>query len=602
MARYTRQTVTSLAGINSELTKIQTALADTLSRKGDTPNQMEGTLDANSNRILNLPTPVSDHEPTPYGLGRELTERAEAAAKQAEASELAAEQAAAIAVQYPEGQLAVALAAPDSTVPVGGVAAGKLASGTTFLNIMDFIPQSEWAAILNYTSTYDASDAIQAAMNRDGYVHIAFPQGLFRVTKTLNIATQVTLTGVDGGSQSMQHTRIYHDPVSTGPLFDVTTLVSGVCIKNFYISGGNGSTCIVSAIPHVRYEFLYWSEYNGGAIQLRPDFTIGSSSLRIKDCEWVGINEPTSHIAYEINCNGGDVHLEGLVAIRGAIGIDVKQGQTVRIVACSVNKQSTYNNFSSLPDSQTAGIRLSGSGYKEAVIIEGCYVEACTNGIYVEQCQSLSIKDNFIQDVGVSGVVGTWERYGNHAINILGTNCQNVSIENNFLRAESNGKSGVDTYYAVNVGASAENINYINNIVLTPGDVSAHYHFSSKVNWIGNKHTASSNPRDSVGASFVNEIDRPVKAFARFTGTSVISDTNYYGIVSVTRNAAGDYTIVTKNPYPSAAITLTAENGAVQSIFFSSVTQIDDFTFNIKTGTSGTALADARQINFSVLG
>lgn len=63
MARYTKQSVTSLAGINSELTKIQTALTDTLSRKGDTPNQMEGTFDANNNRIINLPDPVEDHEP-----------------------------------------------------------------------------------------------------------------------------------------------------------------------------------------------------------------------------------------------------------------------------------------------------------------------------------------------------------------------------------------------------------------------------------------------------------------------------------------------------------------------------------------------------------
>lgn len=61
MARYTKQSVTSLAGINSELTKIQTAVQDTLSRKGDVPNQMEDLLDMNSELIINLADPVTDH-------------------------------------------------------------------------------------------------------------------------------------------------------------------------------------------------------------------------------------------------------------------------------------------------------------------------------------------------------------------------------------------------------------------------------------------------------------------------------------------------------------------------------------------------------------
>lgn len=63
MTRYTKQTVSSIAGINSELTKIQTAIRDSLSRLGDSPNQMQDLLDMNSNRIINLPLPLSDLEP-----------------------------------------------------------------------------------------------------------------------------------------------------------------------------------------------------------------------------------------------------------------------------------------------------------------------------------------------------------------------------------------------------------------------------------------------------------------------------------------------------------------------------------------------------------
>jgi hypothetical protein len=77
MTRYTKQSVTSLAGINSELTKIQTALQDTLSRKSDVPNQMEGSLDMNSERILNLPDPISDHEPVTLGAVQNFVDQAQ---------------------------------------------------------------------------------------------------------------------------------------------------------------------------------------------------------------------------------------------------------------------------------------------------------------------------------------------------------------------------------------------------------------------------------------------------------------------------------------------------------------------------------------------
>jgi len=63
MARYTKQSVSSIAGINSELSKIQVAIRDSLSRLGDSPNQMQDLLDMNSNRIINLPLPLSDLEP-----------------------------------------------------------------------------------------------------------------------------------------------------------------------------------------------------------------------------------------------------------------------------------------------------------------------------------------------------------------------------------------------------------------------------------------------------------------------------------------------------------------------------------------------------------
>lgn len=54
---------TAVAELNSNSAAIVTALENTLSRDGTTPNQMLATVDMNSNRIINLAAPVSTSEP-----------------------------------------------------------------------------------------------------------------------------------------------------------------------------------------------------------------------------------------------------------------------------------------------------------------------------------------------------------------------------------------------------------------------------------------------------------------------------------------------------------------------------------------------------------
>jgi hypothetical protein len=52
-----------LATLNANSALIETALENTLSRDGTSPNEMNASLDMNSNRILNLPAPASSEEP-----------------------------------------------------------------------------------------------------------------------------------------------------------------------------------------------------------------------------------------------------------------------------------------------------------------------------------------------------------------------------------------------------------------------------------------------------------------------------------------------------------------------------------------------------------
>lgn len=67
MTRYVQTDIgtgyNSSTSINTELSKVETAFADTISRSGDVPNSMQSDLDMNSNQILNLPVPTTSGEP-----------------------------------------------------------------------------------------------------------------------------------------------------------------------------------------------------------------------------------------------------------------------------------------------------------------------------------------------------------------------------------------------------------------------------------------------------------------------------------------------------------------------------------------------------------
>lgn len=58
---------TATATINSNNAVIQSAFDNTVSRDGTSPNQMNSTLDMNSNRIINLPVGVNSDEPVTIG-------------------------------------------------------------------------------------------------------------------------------------------------------------------------------------------------------------------------------------------------------------------------------------------------------------------------------------------------------------------------------------------------------------------------------------------------------------------------------------------------------------------------------------------------------
>lgn len=94
MPKLTINTITSgyapVATLNANFAAIVTALENTLSRDGTSPNAMSADLDMDSNRILNLPAPTNAAEPARHGDIQTYVDEAEGFATNAEASAVAA--------------------------------------------------------------------------------------------------------------------------------------------------------------------------------------------------------------------------------------------------------------------------------------------------------------------------------------------------------------------------------------------------------------------------------------------------------------------------------------------------------------------------------
>lgn len=94
MAKLTLNTIGSRYGsidaINANFDAIESAIENTLSRDGTGPNTLEATVDANNQRIINLPTPVNSSEPATKGWVEAQPNQAAASAIAAAASAAAA--------------------------------------------------------------------------------------------------------------------------------------------------------------------------------------------------------------------------------------------------------------------------------------------------------------------------------------------------------------------------------------------------------------------------------------------------------------------------------------------------------------------------------
>jgi hypothetical protein len=293
--------------------------------------------------------------------------------------------------------------------------------------------------------------------------HILIPAGTYKVSQQIDITGDKTITGeVDETGYHPLASVINFTGTSGGCFSAISAEFGGITISNLRISGGwGGGYAVRSSRPQSFFTNIHMEVYNGGGFELFEAYPSGSQaswSTCLENCRWVGPASQTNFRGFQIRTNGGHVRIHGCVAIRGAIGLNVDQSEALDISNCSFNQQNSTT--SSLPATDTCGIRLSGAGYKKAFTIRSCYIEACTYGIIVEKVESLTINDNYIADVGFGS--GASSIYLVNGIG-SGSDVNNVTIRNNEISDQGNTKASID------IGDGANNVVVENNRISSVG-------------------------------------------------------------------------------------------------------------------------------------
>jgi hypothetical protein len=413
------------------------------------------------------------------------------------------------------------------------------------------------------TGVADSYAAFVAALAAGNHVYV--PSGIYRLTQTLSITGDKILAGPESSSVAWQSAKINY--TGTGNCFQsISAEFGGVNIRNFEFSGGDGSGAyaIYNTRPQSVFENIHIENWNNSGVALEEAGTgsQASWSTMVRQVKYIGPAVPTPYRGFQVAINGGHVTLDGCEAIRGSIGINIDQGEAINIWRCSTNLQcnTTTFPFSSLPRDEQCGIRLSGDAYKTAVSIRECYIEGFTYGIYVEACESLSIEDNYIADLGVSsdfvGVPGSLIYLQEIPVPGGIEYVKNVTIRNNRLAGVGN---GINTVF---IGEDAQHIEIYNNDIASVGSIgylgalpTAIYKENGYLTYVGDNRYRL-NP--FVGVKFNDAFGLLAEMFwDRDTFTAVVSGSGTAGTYQIASQNS-TYTVFGRSVTLNSKITLAS--------------------------------------------
>lgn len=336
MSRYvTSGTKTTISTLNAELEKIATSQEDFLSLSGEAPNQLNASIDMNSNRILNLPTPVL---PTDVVRLQDL--------------------------QYGDG----------------GAAAEELITPQKFGAIADGVT--------------DDTLALQEWANVGGRLYL--PRGVYKITAPINITSCTTIFGESSGTGTFNEGSLLNEAALGASIISMgadfvgeagfsykrdTAAIYSVSIRDIkFYTKGSDSHCIriYKGYDHVNLQninFLQMGD-NSSAIKMTGNvddaFNETSQTILIQNVMGIHDYDRTTATAptFEfIQCQ--EMNLIGVKAFGGSQG-NLPNCYGIRLARC----RGVQLYGCSFAHSQTGGLLIEAAGRLcTGIVVDGCTFE-----------------------------------------------------------------------------------------------------------------------------------------------------------------------------------------------------------------------------------
>lgn len=222
--------------INNNLDAIQTAIENTLSRDGTSPNTMSADLDLNGNQILNLPSAVDDTDPVLLGdldgLVQDIVDQV------------------AIGPTGPQGP-AGADGADGLGVPSGGTTGQLLAKASNADNDTEWVDASSgssWAFVSSFTWSTNVTSIPFTGLGT--YNEIAV---VIKNMTTAGSATRKIQVSTDGGSTYLTTSGDYISVSASG----AETNDTGMALISSGSTASRSCFCVISANISGHKKFAY---------------------------------------------------------------------------------------------------------------------------------------------------------------------------------------------------------------------------------------------------------------------------------------------------------------------------------------------------------
>lgn len=419
------------AVINGNNAEIETAFDNTLSRDGSTPNQMEASLDMNSNRILNLPAATTNSEPATY----EQLQNIE---------------------QLTVDEVLARLDDSDGASLIGYTQGGTGADATTVQSkLREFVSVKDFGAVGDGVA--DDTTAIQEAITAMGLIRnltrggtVYFPAGTYKITDTLFVRQDnITLVGdsqggsiitcdntFTGSGESIPQTMIQIGTFPGDVLQRINMrdlFISATQLTGIRESGGGNDVvkCLVhmnrthySRIERVSFYGCDTGSTGIGLLLTAQGSGVGPFAMQnsITDCEftynyygvWWGVEDE--------NGAQGDVNTGQLSRCRiggrdaktsGDAGTYSQSGTTISVIFADHG----YNNGDLVPLIFTTGAAKAQSGTFEVT-------NALTNSFDVVSEKSITTSGN----VTLNPTMGLWIRSGSYATSFSDNDIENHDV------------------------------------------------------------------------------------------------------------------------------------------------------------------------------